>query len=197
MPYNKQILQTDNILTVTEMNEAAAIDISCWTYPEGYKMYNFDGYEKERDQLFNGLHFPVYFTDSDAADKFNDCLSQTANDVPCGFIAIGPAAQVYCRGSEAFYADESFTDIGLGLRPELCGLNAGLGDALVRAAINFVKAEFPDDGVRLTVAENNARAKKVYERNGFTASGEFKKYINVSGRRRLNRFIIMIKDQLK
>lgn len=152
-----EILTVCDGLAVCEMNEEAARDIAEWRYPEEYSMYDFGGYEKEEEQLFNGLHFSVY-----------------QDDELVGFVSVGPAAQVICRGSKKLYEDETFTDIGVGLRPSLCGLGRGLGLRLVNAAVAFVKTEFPDDGVRLTVAKNNERAVKVYKKAGFRQIAEFK-----------------------
>ncbi len=165
-------------LCVCEMNEAAARDIAEWHYPEEYAMYDFSGYDEEEEQLFNGLHFSVY-----------------DGGVLVGFVSVGPAAQVACRGSKEFYEDESFTDIGVGLKPVLCGMGNGLGLSLVNAAIAFVKSEFPDDGVRLTVDSDNLRARKVYEKAGFVPCGEFSKTVTVYGKKHRRKFIVYKKEK--
>ncbi len=156
------LAEYDN-LAVCEMTETAARDIAEWHYPDEYKKYDFEGYEKEEEQLFNGLHFCVYAADEEG------CLENLI-----GFVSVGPAAQAKCSVAAKIYEDESFTDIGIGLRPSLCGLGTGLGLRLVNAAVAFVKSEFPEDGVRLTVAKDNIRAIKVYKRAGFTHTAQFK-----------------------
>lgn len=177
---NFDVLCENDGLYLCEMNEAAARDIAEWRYPPEYSMYDFSGYEEEEEQLFNGLHFPVY-------EKEN------GEFVPVGFVSVGPAAQVMGRSSKKIYEDESSTDIGLGLRPEFCGQGKGLGLRLVTLAAKFVKSEFPDDNVRLTVATRNKRAVKVYERAGFVKTEEFGKMMPwADGKKRPCRFVVMI-----
>lgn len=132
-----------------EMTEAFAREIIRWEYPEPYAVYNMRPDEEEVEQLMNGLHMAV--TDESGA------LS--------GFLAFGWSAQVLCGETEEIYADESYSDLGLGLRPDLCG--QGKGAALVTCGIAFLKELFPEDGVRLTVREDNLRAVKLYEKMHF------------------------------
>lgn len=135
----------------TEMTEEAARAISMWRYPSPYDIYSFSDSDDERDELQNGLHFTAY------CDDFGN--------EPCGFAAIGWSAQIQDPKLRFIYDDESYTDIAFGLRPELCG--RGLGENFVCAVIDFVKSLFEDDGIRLTVDTENARAMKLYERLGF------------------------------
>lgn len=194
------VLWRDDALIVTEMNDRACAEIAEWKYDGENAMYNFDGIDAEREQLFNGLHFAVYF-----ADEYENTVRSAGVDekkrehffaerVPCGFISVGPAAQVVSRVSGKFYEDEGATDIGLGLHPCLCGLRAGLGDRLVRAAVQFIKQEFPEDGVRLTVAKQNKRAVTVYLRNGFSVIGTFLGRVTAAGKQKYRRFFIMQTD---
>ena len=138
-----------------EMTEEAAAEISRRTYPHPYEAYNFKATDDEIDQLMNGLHVAVY-------DEKGSL---------CGFVAFGWSAQVVCDESEELYLDETFTDIALGLAPELCG--RGLGVGLVKCAVDFAKELFPEDGVRLTVKSDNLRAVKTYQRAGFEAATTF------------------------
>ena len=108
-----------------------------------------------------------------------------------GFIAVGPAGQVKNKKSSAVYRDESYTDFALGLRPDLCGLGKGYGDSLLNACMGFLKAEFPEDGLRLTVSSDNLRAKRVYEKNGFKTVFEFKKFTDTPEGRKLIKYEIM------
>lgn len=138
-----------------EMTEAYAAEISGWKYPAPYEMYSMKADAEEIDQLMNGLHAAVL----------------DENGALTGFLAFGWAAQVRGKSSEHIYEDETYSDIALGLKPELCG--RGLGAELVKCAVSFIKAIFPEDGVRLTVREDNPRAIKVYERAGFQVSEAF------------------------
>ncbi|MBR5006693.1 MAG: GNAT family N-acetyltransferase [Clostridia bacterium] len=178
------IIESDG-LVVTEMTESAARAISTWKYGPPYEMYDFDGDAEELDQVMNGLHFPVY--DSVTFDDCDpDCIAG-----PLGFIAVGPAAKIKCRGADRIYRKGTSTDIAIGLKPELCGLGKGYGLRLTGAAVNFAMQEFPDDGVRLSVAKDNLRALKVYQEAGFVRKGRFKKLMRVGGRLRLKTFYVM------
>ncbi len=143
------------MLKASEMTEAYAEQISKWQYPAPYTIYSMKANDEEIDQLMNGLHGAV----------LNEKGELT------GFLAFGWAAQVLGEGSAHIYEDETYSDIALGLKPELCG--KGLGTELVKCAVSFIKELFPGDGVRLTVREDNARAIKVYERAGFKLSEAF------------------------
>lgn len=139
--------------TMQEMTEDAAAAIAAWTYPPPYDFYSFQDTAAEREELLNGLHFAA--------------VSEFAGETPCGFIAIGWSAQIQDRDPElrAIYNDETYTDIALGLRPDLCG--RGLGESFLTCAIAFVRSLFDEDGIRLTVAAENQRACRLYERCGF------------------------------
>ena len=138
-----------------EMTEAFAREMILWKYPEPYAVYNMRTDEAEVEQLMNGLHMAV--VDETGA------LS--------GFLAFGWSAQVVCGETESIYADESFSDLGLGLRPDLCG--RGKGRDLVKCGIAFLKELFPEDGVRLTVRGDNQRAITLYEKMNFKKSFHF------------------------
>ena len=58
-----------------------------------------------------------------------------------------------------------YLDIGLGLRPALCG--QGLGAGLCRMGLEFGRQRFGAERFRLSVAAFNKRAVKVYLRCGF------------------------------
>lgn len=165
-----------NIFEIIEMTEEIAREISCWKYEGQYSIYSFDSDEEEFLQVMNGLHLPVVFRESREL---------------AGFVAVGPAGQVKNKKSACIYADESFTDFALGLRPDLCGLGKGYGTALLNACIDFLKSEFPDDGLRLTVVSDNLRAKRVYEKNGFKTVFSFKKFTDTPDGKKLMQYEIM------
>ncbi len=134
---------------IVEMDAVRAAEISCWRYSGPYEMYSFDQNEEEIAQLMNGLHFAVLNEQNETA----------------GFLAIGWSAQVQARAVRKIYQAESFTDVAVGLRPDLCG--KGLGKDFLTACLAYVKKEFPEDGIRLTVSAENERAYRLYRTLGF------------------------------
>ncbi|HIR51411.1 MAG TPA: GNAT family N-acetyltransferase [Candidatus Avoscillospira avicola] len=60
-------------------------------------------------------------------------------------------------------------ELGLGLRPDLCG--KGLGRTFVREIIAFLEAHYTYDALILKVAQFNQRARRVYQACGFRETG--------------------------
>jgi RimJ/RimL family protein N-acetyltransferase len=65
--------------------------------------------------------------------------------------------------------DEGAVEVGLGLRPDLTG--RGLGEAFIRAELDYVRAEWRPATFRLFVTVWNERAIRLYERLGFREIG--------------------------
>ena len=65
--------------------------------------------------------------------------------------------------------EESFIELGLGLRPDLTG--HGKGSAFLEEILCFVKKRYLFESIHLDVASFNQRAIKVYERAGFVKTG--------------------------
>jgi len=179
------IIESDG-LVLTEMTEAAARNIYTWQYGEGYEMYDFDGTDEELEQVMNGYHFPVYFSDGFNEDDRNFLKN------PCGFVSVGPAAQIINKESKKYYDESDDTDIAIGLRPDLCGKGEGLGVRLTGIAVNFAMQEFPDDGVRLMVDESNLRAIKTYEKCEFREVAKFSAMVSIKGKKKKIKFILMV-----
>ena len=83
------------------------------------------------------------------------------------------------------YTDE-YLDMGLGMRPDVCGL--GMGANFIKLGTEFAEQKYNMKKLRLSVAAFNERAIKAYEKAGFI------KICEVTNAYFMNRFWIMIKE---
>jgi [ribosomal protein S18]-alanine N-acetyltransferase len=90
-----------------------------------------------------------------------------------GFFCFGAAARVPPGEGVDVYEDGSYTDIGLGMRPDACG--GGRGSDFLRSGLRFGREGLGVTKFRLTVAEFNLRAIKVYSRAGFALVTTFRR----------------------
>lgn len=132
------------------MDEQTAAEIIHWYYDPPYSLYNLDGDESEIESMLDGYHFAV----------------RTDQEGLVGFFCYGLCAQVPGGRARGLYGGKRVLDIGLGMRPDLTG--KGLGQSFVKAGIEFAITRWRPLAMRLTVASDNLRAIKVYERLGFS-----------------------------
>ena len=77
-------------------------------------------------------------------------------------------------------------DIGLGIRPNLTG--HGKGSGFVEAVLDFANKTYSPDRLRVTIADFNRRAQRVWEKAGFHVVQKFQGgWTNMD-------FVIMIKS---
>lgn len=107
--------------------------------------------------LLNGDYFSV-------TDEKNNLL---------GYYCFGESAQVPVGNQFGVYNDKDITDIGLAIKPNLCG--QGLGFHFLSNGLAFAQKRFSVKRFRLTVASFNKRAIKVYEKVGFKKINYFKR----------------------
>ena len=134
---------------IKKMDETTAVKISTWKYEEPYSIYSMDGSVECIDEFMCGDYYSV----TDEEEKI------------IGFYCFGKAAQVPAGNQHLVYKDNDYVDIGLGMRPDLCG--KGFGEKFLSSGIQFAKAMYSTDKIRLTVADFNKRAIKLYEKSGF------------------------------
>lgn len=146
------------------LTEQEAQAISAWHYPGEYALYNFSP-EDSLDELLDGSSWGV----------------RDAQGALTGFYQFGRGGRIPTKEQGAYL--EGPLDIGLGLRPDLCG--KGLGESFLLAGMEFARARLGAEAFRLTVAAWNLRARKVYARCGF--GGEKQVTHRVSG----DRFLIL------
>ena len=155
--------------TIKPMEYNEAKEISKWTYKDPYSIYNMD--EDDIKELMNGTYFS-------AVDKENNLI---------GYYCFGEAAQVPVGHEFGVYEGDNIIDIGLGIKPSLCG--QGLGGDFLSNGLNFVKNKLLAKEVRLTVATFNQRAIKTYKRAGFKNVNSFER---ISDKGKID-FWVMIK----
>lgn len=135
--------------SIEAMSKNYAVDISSWSYEEPYHIYNGNRSEEFILELLDGSYF----------------VALNEKDEAVGFYCFGTSAQVPIGNQYGVYNDTSPIDIGLGMRPNLCG--KGKGYNFLLKGIEFAEERFSTKKFRLSVASFNKRAIRLYERIGF------------------------------
>jgi putative acetyltransferase len=147
----KTLAENDAPPSFLPMRTQWAEEILRWQYPEPYALYNHPLGADTAEWLGES-----YFVRLDGEGR------------PAGFVCFGQPARIRTAEDGVYTGDA--LDIGLGLRPDLCGRGHGaayLSDALAFARLRFGAARF-----RLSVASFNFRAKRAYEHAGFCVERE-------------------------
>ncbi|RKD34382.1 GNAT family N-acetyltransferase [Thermohalobacter berrensis] len=158
-------------LIFNNMKKEEAKEISNWKYEEPYSIYSLDGSEETIAEFMNGSYYFVY-----------------ENNKLIGYFCFGESAQIPVGKKYGVYDNENYIDIGLGLKPEMCG--KGEGYNFVKAGLDYAKSIFIKNKFRLTVASFNKRAIKVYKKVGFE---EIDYFTRKNKKGNIN-FIVMILD---
>jgi len=133
-------------VSIAPMSQDEAEAIARWSYEPPYDFYEAPADEDDLAELLDAaVRTDRYFAAHDGAGQL------------VGFFE--------------FKREDSVVVVGLGLRPDLTGL--GLGLTFVEDGLDFARAQFHPLRFRLSVAEFNERAIKVYERCGFTRTRSF------------------------
>lgn len=135
---------------IEPMTAAHAEQIAGWVYEGAFGIYSFAQDAGAMRELMNGQYY-----------AYLDSGRQLA-----GYFCYGTFAQIPAIETDAYLP--AMLDIGLGLRPDLCG--NGRGAAFVKAGMDFAQAQFHARQLRLTVAVWNSRAIRTYEKLGFRAA---------------------------
>ena len=143
-------------LTFHQMDETSARTIQSWRYKPPYAIYNPGSDDVENDiQRFMDPGSPYY----GMADEQGELVA---------YCCFGMEAQV--PGGD--YRSEAL-DIGLGVRPDLTGQGQGL--AYVNGVLDFARATFAPCSYRVTIAEFNERARRVWEKAEFQFVARFQR----------------------
>ena len=143
-------------LSFHPLTEGEARDILDWHYPSPYDIY--DAPPDRAQASLRSLLDPAnaYFGISNMQGELQ------------AFCCFGPDARV--PGGD--YSTEAL-DVGLGLRPDLAG--QGRGSEFVQALLDFASGEFLPAAFRVTVAQFNERALRVWEKAGFVRCRAFRR----------------------
>lgn len=140
------------MMTLHAMTESYAKEICGWKYDGEYSVYNYPDWETCRKNKWN-------IADRRKLNReFRALVTQEdGRDVLCGFLRLT--------------SEDGAINLGLGLRPDLCG--RGLGVELMTIAINEYKRRFPRLALELDVRPFNKRAITCYMKSGFVVMGRF------------------------
>lgn len=149
---------------IQKMTKAYAWDIASWKYDPPYNIYNGIDSEEFIEELLSGNYYAV--TDSEDEKDNKDLI---------GYYCFGDVAKVPA-GTEYNVYEDDMLDIGLGIKPNLCG--RGLGYRFLRSGLKFGRYYFKKDNYRITVAMFNKRAIDLYEKLGFVKIDSFRRNSN-------------------
>lgn len=136
------------------IQEDSACEILTWRYQAPYDYYNPDPSRVK--------HIARHFINRQ--NSYYSIHDEDKNLI--GFCCFGSEGQVL--GGD--YHDDAL-DIGLGLHPDLTG--KGKGKAFFASILGFTCHTFSPMTIRLTVAEFNKRAIRLYENTGFRKTDSF------------------------
>ena len=134
--------------------EKHAAAISRWRYEGEYAFYN-------AEEPFRAEH-------PDRPVEENKFVWLGPDGEVLGHVSYGPDGQIPTE--EGYPYPGSHLDVGLGLRPDLCG--QGLGGAFVVKCLDFGRERYGCSRFRLSVAAFNQRAVRVYQKAGFSIRQE-------------------------
>ena len=152
---------------IEKMTNEHAEAISSWKYPNEYAIYSFNNDLETLHELMT--------------ENYYACLDRGNKLI--GYFCFGKAAQIPTVEDNVY--DNNMLDIGLGLLPELCGQK--VGRAFLISAMEYARANWGTVAFRLSVADFNIRAIKVYEKVGFITRNE------VTHKRSGRKFRIMVR----
>jgi ribosomal-protein-alanine N-acetyltransferase len=138
------------------MDEAVAQEILTWRYETPYDIYNLN--VEDADEVVSCFVDPV--------NAYHAIVDKEGGLV--AYCCFGPEGQV--PGGDY---DNPALDVGMGVHPDLTG--KGLGGAIVDAVLRFARQEQTPTTFRVTVAEFNERAQRVWKKAGFQPVQRFER----------------------
>ena len=150
-------------VSISAMTTEYALLISRWKYDGVYSFYDHN--ERNVEGYMDGTHFAC-------TDKDGEII---------GYFCFGEDARIPTIEENVY--DDGFLDVGLGLRPDLCGKK--YGSSFLDKGLEYAQQKYGTKQFRLSVAVFNERAIKVYAKADFYVERE------VTNSYFMNKFIIM------
>lgn len=150
------------------LDEVAVFTIAEWCYEPPYDVYDLGSIDDED---------LAYFLEPELA--FHSIVDEAGALV--AYCSFGLDGQV--PGGD--YSNEAL-DIGLGVRPDLTGRGQGL--IFVRTVLEFAQEQYAPATFRVTIAEFNKRALRVWQKAGFRPVQRFE--TNFAGRS----FVVLLRE---
>jgi ribosomal-protein-alanine N-acetyltransferase len=147
---------------ILPIDEKTAQEIVAWRYPEPYQIYNIS--PKDAVETIAAFQEPAY--------QYFQIRDSDHHLV--AFFNFGIDARV--RGGD--YSQDAL-DIGMGVHPALTG--QGKGSHYARIVLKFARETLEDTVYRVTIAEFNQRARRVWEKIGFTQVQHFQRPMDGMG----------------
>ncbi|WP_226036820.1 GNAT family N-acetyltransferase [Aquibacillus saliphilus] len=141
-------------LTIKNMDENSVRKILSWRYEKPYDFYNSEVTEDEIKERLDGSYKNI-------ADDNGDVF---------GFLCTGETAQIPVGYKYGVYNDKN-VDIGLGMDPDYVG--KGYGYNFCTFIISYIRENYAEIPIRLSVATFNKRAIHLYEKLGFEKKDKF------------------------
>jgi RimJ/RimL family protein N-acetyltransferase len=141
---------------ILPIDEKSGQEIVTWRYPEPYQIYNVS--PEDAAETIAAFQEPEY-------QYFQ---IRDTDHLLVAFFNFGIDARV--RGGD--YSQNAL-DIGLGVHPALTGQGRGTHYACI--VIQFARETLDDTLYRVTIAEFNQRARRVWEKIGFTQVQHFQR----------------------
>ncbi|PZU95240.1 MAG: N-acetyltransferase [Leptolyngbya sp.] len=146
-------------LSFCQLEKEHALAIITWHYSSPYDYYNVDAHT-----IQEVLHYLI-----DAKNDFWAILNlQGELEGYCSFGSDG-------QGPGGDYSTEAL-DIGMGIRPDLVG--QGRGQQYAKAVVGHGTNQYRAQQLRVTIAEFNKRAQRIWARLGFKQVEKFTKIGN-------------------
>ena len=139
-----------------KMDEISARAILGWRYDPPYDIYNLPS-----DEVENVVQYMM-----DPQNAYSSITDEQGELV--AYCCFGREAQV--PGGD--YRSDAL-DIGMGVVPELTG--RGFGHEFINSVLDFAGTTFAPHMYRVTVAEFNKRALRVWEKAGFQRAERFQR----------------------